>query len=98
MNGAQWLPVGQPCYHLSTRLCSQQDRSFITLDNPCVDVTGGMERWKMGKPRTEIVDIHLYIIKILLYSSNSTIFMLEFFLEKHVLLWNYYGTEAKQRI
>lgn len=56
MNGAQWLPVGQPCYHLSTRLCSQQDGSSITVNNPCVDVTGegGMER--VEKFWTEISD------------------------------------------
>lgn len=39
---AWWLPVGQPCYHLSSRLCSQQDGSSITVNNPCEEGAGGL--------------------------------------------------------
>lgn len=75
MNGAWWLPVGQPCYHLSTRLCSQQDGSSNSKQ-PRVDVTGGMEkkkRTKFGlKLQTNDIFSHGLSLNLTIFTGNRT--------------------------
>lgn len=71
MNGARWLPVGQPCYHLSTRPCSQQDGSSITVNNPCATATEGRRGWEKPQNVTIFYSARSHNLKFSMQTAKT---------------------------